>query len=35
VWRVVVEAKYNSMSEGWCSKEVEGIGLVCCLNLND
>lgn len=29
-----MEAKYDSMSKDWCSKEVEGICLVCCLNLN-
>jgi hypothetical protein len=24
LWRLVVEAKYDSMSRGWCTKEVEG-----------
>jgi hypothetical protein len=24
LWRVVVEAKYDSLSGGWCSKEVVG-----------
>ena len=24
LWRLIMEAKYDSLSDGWCSKEVVG-----------
>jgi hypothetical protein len=34
LWRVVVEAKYDSLNRGWCSKEVAGpFGVEVCKHI--